>query len=449
MMVSMFAVGILLSLSADLPITFDRAENMLDAKGVVQGPLQPAKTTLLIPSDPEHPKLWYSPVAVHQAPGTTFVWYQRVNKDEKEYTDQRTLCLGAIRGDRWETPAVQTGPPAWGGVNNVVLRRSPYKPTWGGFNVFQIVFANGHFRMLYWDQPEKGDAGAMLAMSVSGVKWIKDPRGTVFTDLNDAFTILPKTDQFFLYQTALEPWPDKPHDDNLPNRRRIISLRTSSDLASWTPQTNIILPDELDLPTTEFYLMKAFPLNGRYMGLLMKYWADPDKPAEHSALTATELIVSSDALTWQRPYRQTDLGFWTYAEPYLENGMVRFVVGRDGRMELLEFDPARLVGVSATGDNEGSFITPPFTVPGADLALDADTRNGQIDVELLDSAKKPMGGFYPCRVSGVDGRRILLEWEGFGSSQLPAVEARLRFRIRNATLFAVTTAVAETTANTE
>ena len=73
------------------------------------------------------------------------------------------------------------------------------------------------------------------------------------------------------------------------------------------------------------------------------------------------------------------------------------------------------------------------------MALDADAREGTIDVEVLDAGKRPLGGLFPCRISGVNGRRILLEWSGFGSSELPAREIRLRFTLRNATVFALTT----------
>ena len=42
------------------------------------------------------------------------------------------------------------------------MTRSPHKPTWGGFNVFQIVAGRRRaWQMLYWDQPgPTGEAGA-------------------------------------------------------------------------------------------------------------------------------------------------------------------------------------------------------------------------------------------------------------------------------------------------
>ena len=83
---------------------------------------------------------------------------------------QRTLCLGVLRQGKWTLPNLREEAVAWGGPNNVVMRRSSKKPTWGGFNVFQIVRSGGVYQALYWDQPKQGPAGALLATSRDGRK---------------------------------------------------------------------------------------------------------------------------------------------------------------------------------------------------------------------------------------------------------------------------------------
>ena len=57
-------------------------------------------------------------------------------------------------------------------------------------------------------------------------------------------------------------WSDKPFEDNLPGMRRVISVRRSSDLRHWSPQEDVLLPDSIDSPETEFYLLKGFRIGG-------------------------------------------------------------------------------------------------------------------------------------------------------------------------------------------
>jgi len=423
-----------------LPPTFLFPEDIEDGEGVRIEAQGPESFHDLIPKDETRPNLRYAPVATEGTKQGVRIWYLRVDPDERNYADQRALCLGILKYGAWTLPSLAPDAPAWGGPNNVVMRRSPHKSTWAGFNVFQIVRRRGPYRMLYWDQPKEGDAGAMLASSVDGVAWTKDPRGTVFTEPNDAFTLLLKGTSYLLYQTALEPWPDKPYPGNLRDKQRVQSIRTSRDLVEWSPQRIFLRPDESDEPHTEFYLMKPFSYARGYAGLLTKYCADPTRSNRQSATCRTELIVSRDARDWARPYRETDLGFWTYADPFLADGKLQFAYfdDRAGAMKLAQYAPGALTAVVA-GQQEGGFVTKPFTVPPADLAIHADARNGWIDVEILDSQKAALAGFGPCRVANAKGTELILEWEGFYSSQLPLTQCRLRFRMQNAKLYAVTT----------
>ncbi|MDQ1257283.1 MAG: hypothetical protein QG656_1886, partial [Candidatus Hydrogenedentes bacterium] len=224
----MFTFCVLASVTAaagSVPMAFLFPDQLEDASNVVLAPRFPESTAVLVAADPSRPKLWYSPAAVWSGDGEDLVWYQRVDKGEKEYMDQRVLCAAWIRNGEWSLPALRPGSPVWGGPDNVAMRRSPHKPTWGGFNVFQIVREGDRFRMLYWDQPATGEAGAMLAESADGLSWTTDARGTVFVEHNDAFTLLPKDGAYLLYQTKLEDWPDKPYADNLDKMRRVQTIR--------------------------------------------------------------------------------------------------------------------------------------------------------------------------------------------------------------------------------
>lgn len=418
------------------PLVFFEPGDIEQARGVEIVPLMPESKTTLIPAEPARPSLWYSPVATHTAGTTAYIWYQRVEREQPEYSDQRTLCLGLFHDGQWAIPSVREEPVPWDGPNNVVMRRSPHTPTWGGFNVFQILPFEGNYRMVYWDQPAEGDAGAMHAVSPDGITWTTEPPGALFTEHNDAFTIIRVQDAFFMYQTKLLEWPDKPFADNLPGRRRVQSLRTSKDLIHWSEQEVILAPDDSDKARTEFYYMRPFHHAGRYAALLMKYYADPLKPGKHSALTETELIVSSDGRQWRRPFRQTNLGFWTMAQPFLrEDRHLCFPAAEGAAMVLHTFPLSRLSAVTAK--KEGSFVTPVIELTEAGLVMDADARNGLIEVELLNADGDPASGLFPTAYEDMVGDSMALTWENFEAAELPMTECRLRFTLNNATLYSI------------
>lgn len=428
----------LLSMAApnDVLLDFCRPEDLSSARAVYLAPEPPEETIMLIPEDRDRPSLWYAPVAAYHVPPEVLVWYQRVDKGEPEYMDQRVLCLGIWQGGqgKWITPD-WGGQTAWGGPNNVVLRRSPRPPTWGGFNVFQILRVKGQFEMLYWDQPEQGEkAGALRASSVDGKNWQAHTERAVFTEHNDAFTLLKADGRFLLYQTMLEDWPDKPVPDNLPGKRRVIALRTSSDLEAWSPQQVLLQPDVADDPRMEFYLFKAFRYGDGFAGLLLKYLADPATPNKHSSLTSTELLLSDNARDWRRPFRDTDLGFWTYADPFVIGGDIHFVAWQDRAMVLYKYRRNRLLGVVA-GAEIGEFVTRPFFLAGEGLSLNADTRKGWVEVELLDEEGAVLS-VAPSRMEGVDETRRTLLWQH--SSRMDSHVIRLRIRAKQARVFAVT-----------
>ncbi len=407
-------------------------QSMRDARGIVLVAQRPGDGVLLMPKDEGHPKLWYAPVASRAERDGVAIWYQRVDSGEAEYVNQRTLCLGELSADGWKLPSLHDGPAPWGGPNNICMTRSPHKPTWGGFNVFQMVEDHGTLRMLYWDQPASGEAGGMLAESRDGRVWTKlDTERAVFTEHNDAFSLMRVGEEYLLYQTALDDWPDKPYPDNLDKKRRVVSLRTSNDLHTWTPQAVFLHPDQDDKPETEFYLMKAFRYGSGFLGLVMKYYADPKMPNKHSAIMAYELIVSDDAKTWRRPFRNTDVGFWSYADPFLYQGKLHFVIWENGAMRTVAYAPNRLVAAHA--DEPGVFTMGPFSIPPSSLAIDADASKGSIAIEMLNAKGKPLTGIPIARIDGQNGQDLATGWEFRDAPH----SYSLRFTLDHADVFAV------------
>jgi hypothetical protein len=433
MLMSCVVLGWLLC-GAELPMVFLGPEDIVEGTNVRVEAQLPDSIVTLLPQDAGRPSLWYSPTAAHERDGEVWVWYRRVDKSVAEYMDQRALCVGIIKNGRWRLPELGPQSPAWGGPNNVVMRRSPYKPTWGGFNVFQIARVGRGYRMIYWDQPnEKGDAGAMVARSKDGVKWSIDPPGTIFTEHNDAFSLLPVGREFLLFQTALEDWPDKPYPDNLDKKRRVITLRSSKDMIYWSQQTPLLRPDAEDKPETEFYLMKAFPYAGRYAGLLFKYYADLAVPKKHSAIYVNELIVSDDTRNWRRPFRDVALPFWTYAEPFTDSGRFCFVSGfQQGAIAMAAY---RLLGLTAVVANgEGQFTTRAVDMPRRGLLLHVDVRNGSVDARAVRGDTTEVAAAHAERSEA--GAIALVPAHGAGSGE----EVRVTVRMKGAKLFAITVA---------
>ena len=256
------------------PLVFFEPGDIEQARGVEIVPLMPESKTTLIPAEPARPSLWYSPVATHTAGTTAYIWYQRVEREQPEYSDQRTLCLGLFHDGQWAIPSVREEPVPWDGPNNVVMRRSPQTPTWGGFNVFQILPFEGNYHMVYWDQPAEGDAGAMHAVSPDGITWTTAPPEALFTEHNDAFTIIRVQDAFFMYQTKLLEWPDKPSRTTFPDAAGSILAhlqRTDSLSDRKDPRARA----KATKARTEFYYIGVSPCRA-YAALLMKYYATPE-----------------------------------------------------------------------------------------------------------------------------------------------------------------------------
>lgn len=435
--------GATLASAAPFRMAFLEESDLCEARGVrlaAHGFVREASRVLL-PSDPSRPSLWFAPVAAIPSEEGVRLYYQRIDKTLEPYADQRALCVGILKPDfEFALPDLSLYSHSWGGPGNTVLQRSPHKPTWGGFNVFQILQEGPVlYRMLYWDQPEQGEAGGMVADSTDGLSWRKrDETRAVFTEHNDAFSLVYSQElrEYLLYQTFLEDWPDKPVEDNLPKWRRAISIRHSKDLVTWSAQEPILVPDAQDAPTCEFYLMKVFPFAGHYLGLLMKYYGDPLNPKKHSALYRYELVVSRDGLAWQRPYRETDAGTWTYADPFDYQGKT-WVAAYD-KAGLCLFPIRRGGYVSCGAHDAGSFLTHPFTVPSGTLRLNAECQEGSIEIEVVDARGLPLPGLEGicAALSGADGIDLPVAWKG-GVSPPPGQEVRLRLTLKNARVYSL------------
>jgi len=404
---------------------------------------------ILWPTPKDKPQCSYAPVSSEQRTDGVRIWYERIDASEIEETNQRVLCVGEIKQGKFVIPKLEHTLSAWPREPNVIMQRSPYRSTWGGFNVHQILERPkgedqaAPYAMIYWDQPRKGDAGGLLAISQNGLDWETSTETALFTEHNDAYTLIwnERAREYWLYQTKLEDWPDKPYPDNLEKWRRVISLRHSRDLKSWSPQEVILRPDEQDPKAREFYLLKVFKCGSRFAGLLMRYKADPDRPRKHGSHTTTELVLSDDGVHWRRSFRGVDVGFWSYADAFRQDGRFCFVTGGRSGLRILT-----LQGLVACGaqKKEGrpataSFVTHLFRFPEPGLFLNFDASKGVLNAELLDEKGNPFPGFTAsqCQFEAVTGTAVPLKWRNQDFSQLKNRPMRLRFVLKNASVYAL------------
>ncbi|MCA9039628.1 MAG: hypothetical protein KDA65_04695 [Planctomycetaceae bacterium] len=394
---------------SEISLPFLEPADLIEAEGV-ELRVQPVEQGAVLHDKLPASSVNLTPQATYQqADGTVQVWYLRVDYADVEYMDKLVFCLGEIRDGKWTLPELSSEPPAWGGVNNIVLRRSPIPSTWGGMTALQVVPDENGFQMLYWDQPgPDAKAGAIRAFSSDGRDWKKLP-GTVFTDYNDCFTLRRERDTDYLYQQALVPWPNKPYPDSLYAYKRVIVLRTSTDkLATWTPldiNRPILEPDDEDEPTTEFYSLTTFRYGRGYAGLLWKYYADPNRPRKHSALFKYELVVSRDGIEWLRPFRNVDLRFYSFAEPFYQQGKMWFVTQgahhseQEGYTLLKGWKQNRMIAV----EGAGSFRTRTFEHSPESIELDVETSTGWIKVIPCNQAGFPVPGLDPITIKNKNG----------------------------------------------
>ena len=143
------------------------------------------------------------------------------------------------------------------------------------------------------------------------------------------------------------------------------------------------------------------------------------------------IFPSSSIVTWQDKH-------WIYYGGFRERHW-QFGVPHKSAIGLATLPLDRFVGLQA-GQKTGSATTRPFKLAGGRLILNADTREGNIRVAVLDQAGQPIEGFSvrDCRVLKCsDDLRAPVKWEGPRSlADLKGQVIRLRFILGNATLYA-------------
>ncbi|MBH06466.1 MAG: hypothetical protein CMJ20_09110 [Phycisphaeraceae bacterium] len=264
--------------------------------------------------------------------------------------------------------------------------------------------------------------------------------------------------------------------------RRHRGYTESKDFIRWSDTYLMCQQDALDAPRDEIYAMQIWRYESLYLATTKIF---------HVATTDTcdiHLSVSHNAQHWQRPFRLTDgplftsheeqeldysnphtqplipggePGSWDYGNldvattPPIRHGdqLYFYYSGRSNSHSrnvnkgakhtpgAIGLATLRVDGfVSAdSGAAGGTILTRPLRIQGKHLYVNANAKDGEVCVEILDGRRKAIDGFSTkdCRPIRSDRVKVQCRWKpGSDLSQLQGKTVRLRFHIRNASLYA-------------
>jgi len=336
-----------------------------------------------------------------------------------------------------------------------------------------VMARHGDGTLWLWRWARGKPSHALYAYnSADGRTWARAQQDPVFHD-HDSNGILwdERTQQFINYQATYQPWR-KRYEDNIGSaKRRVMHIRTSADGLHWepsedvgfggpfVPEARLFTPDAEDPDEVELYRMMVFPYGDRCVGMQLNYAPSPQEvnprmqkdASKHGPHLETEWWVSRDGFQWDRPHRGLHASgpspghIWH--SPVLVDGTRRFFIGGG----CYGYDEDRLFYVESRANAE--FCTVPFTMPSGGLRLNACTRGdypegsafsdqSYVMAELLDGECKPIEGYEPtqCAFQGVDGSELELKWGERSAADLAGQRVHLRFYMRMARIYAVTSA---------
>ena len=325
---------------------------------------------------------------------------------------------------------------------------------------------------------DRGGFAYTAFFSTDGKEWREHQGNPLFYD-GDAMSLFwsPALHRFVCVNKSLQPHRKHLLDhggttpslrDEALRDRRVLMMRVSADGRRWEPSVSLAdvwnrggrkgsvpaelltLPDAADPPDLEFYSGNAFWYHDRAYMMVLNYAASPLAPRKHGPQLDNEWWTSRDGWRWERPARGVNAlevfpgTARLESSPMIADGMILFPRGR----QLLGLKQDRISGVSARANSE--FSTMPFRMPEADLLLNAAVPaperafakdQAYVMVAVLDEQGSTLPGFEAekCLLQIMDRSDIPLRWANASARPLAGRTIRLRFFLRSASIFAVTT----------
>lgn len=298
-----------------------------------------------------------------------------------------------------------------------------------------------------------------IAYSPDGLNW---NTANKIGDLRSVTGEEPTSDpRFFLVEQGWAHGPD--------GRYRGIWRTESQDLETWNGGTMVIQRQADDDPNIEFYHATSHFLGKRtYHGLHLGYYypfhTEPQgrklaNGVRMAGTIDTSLMVSRDTVHWHLVDRTKPLlptggkGTWdagmVFASPEVIVGdTLRFYYGawrkehsagsqNDGAIGLATLRLDGFVSLKAR-NRRGTIVTKPFKLQGRSLQVNADAEKGELRVEIVDQAGKPIEGLAAadCQPITRDGLRHNVTWSAKKQlADLKGRTIRLRFVVKDVELY--------------
>jgi hypothetical protein len=228
--------------------------------------------------------------------------------------------------------------------------------------------------------------------------------------------------------------------------QRVVARTTSDDFAAWTPAVGVMQATE-DALHRQTYALIPFEVHGLYAALVMVLDTETD-------LVDTELAISHDTNVWERVAPGQPLiprgepGEFDYgciygaAYPLERDDSVLLYYGgsddthgswRAASLGLAYLQRDRYAGLRAAGDEEGSILIHPLRCTGTTLRINADAAGGSVRVGIENSDDRTIA---ECTPITTDGQDTTVNWGATDDlSQFAGQDVRLRFELRNATVY--------------
>lgn len=462
-----FEVGTRKQLALD-PAFLERSENITLE---LHHPVKFDRNPVLTPTEPwEGEHITYGTVIFDEQEQIFKMWYQTFSDSAYaagDYKRTSYICYARSRdGKTWEKPRL--GLIAFQGSreNNIVLEGYGHYILDGCAVIKDVSDPDPRrrYKLFFYDTVAPGREGICVAFSPDGIRWEKHVGNPLFTghytvyafrdDIRERYVVLHKT---YLLPRGVESNPTVRMGMGV----RVVVLRESADLRTWSPPIIVLRPDEEDPRDVDFYGMAAFPYEGMFIGLLNIFH-------NNDRIMEIELTYSRDHIFWHRT-RRTFLptgprgafdSYMVVARPPLVVGDEIWIYysARNAPHYLPErkaehrgtvgLAKLRLDGFASlrAGEAEGVLVTKPFVLQGEHLLLNARTDpGGYIVVEVLDRTSRPIEGLTRSETLPFQGDALKQEvrWSaGRTLRDLRGQVVRFRFWLRRAEVYAFVVAPA-------
>jgi len=312
--------------------------------------------------------------------------------------------------------------------------------------------------------------GLGVASSPNGIHWqIKDSFATdSICDGDTHWMVDTANDRYVLYgrtkvrsEDLLKAWSGKKYADWAQEHYwgRVVARVESPDFLNWNHTRPgeapvVMSADEQDEAGTEIYSMLVFPYESVYIGLVQIFHNQPDR-----SYLDLQLAVSRDTVHFERVGDRTTflpcggVGDWDRFNnsiatnpPIRVGNELRFYYGGrsyrhgpyfgedmgeiKGGIGLASIPVDRFVSVSGSY-NGAQLTTRPLSIKNKNLYLNAQSKFGEIIVEVLDRKNQVVARSRPVQK---DGLKQLVRWK-VGNLSVGDQEVRLRFSLENAHLY--------------